>query len=72
MVPAKHICWCAADLWEPFSSAMLTLCFSLSESHGHVSSLDPSQKLHICWVWGLASLKFAGSLLVLACLAYMK
>lgn len=67
VVPAKPIWWCAADLWEPFSSAMLMLCFIPAESHGHVSSLDPSQKLHICCFWGLASLKFAGLLLFLAC-----
>lgn len=74
VVPAKTLCWHAAGLWEQFPSAMLVLCLPLLICMGTWACFffRPFSKTSNLLGLGLASLEFAGSLLVLACFAYMK
>ena len=74
VVPAKPICWHAADLWEQVPSAVLVLHFPLLIYRATQACFffRPFSNTSNLLVLGLASLEFTGSFLVLACFAYMK
>lgn len=74
VVPAKPVCWHAADLWEQLPSAMLVLYFPLLIRRATWACFffRPFSNTSNLLVLVLASLEFTGLVLVLAYFAYLK